>query len=53
MLLDLLYELPARTDTDTFVVTEDVVRGSAQLARGLTAADIVEEDSSSPERESA
>ena len=53
MLLDLLYELPARKDTDTFVVTADVVRGVTQLARGLTAADIVEDESSSPERESA
>ncbi|MFT5734362.1 MAG: ATP-dependent Clp protease ATP-binding subunit ClpX [Planctomycetota bacterium] len=54
MLLDLLYELPARKDTDTFVVTEDVVRGTTQLARGLTAADIEEqEDEESPERESA
>jgi ATP-dependent Clp protease ATP-binding subunit ClpX len=53
MLLDLLYELPARKDTDTFVVTADVVRGVTQLARGLTAADIGEDDASSPERESA
>ena len=53
MLLDLLYELPARKDTDVFVVTADVVRGATQLARGLTAADISEDDASSPERESA
>lgn len=66
MLLDLLYELPARTDTETFVVTEDVVRGTVQLARGLTAADLeaeevaqeevkgdAEDEKSSAERESA
>ncbi|MDP6540141.1 MAG: ATP-dependent Clp protease ATP-binding subunit ClpX [Planctomycetota bacterium] len=37
MLLDLLYELPARKDTDTFEVDEDVVGGRKNLARGLTA----------------
>jgi ATP-dependent Clp protease ATP-binding subunit ClpX len=37
LLLDLLYELPARKDTDTFVVDADVVEGRRPLARGLTA----------------
>ena len=50
ILLDLLYELPARKDTDHFVVDEQVVRGEVQLARGLTAADIKAE---APGRESA
>ena len=49
ILLDLLYELPSRKDTDVFVVTEDVVRGRVQLARGLTSADLPEEEA----RESA
>jgi ATP-dependent Clp protease ATP-binding subunit ClpX len=35
ILLDLLYELPDRTDTDRFVVDEDVVRGRRPLALGL------------------
>ena len=48
ILLDLLYELPSRTDTDLFVVDEQVVRGTKVLARGLTSADLPEE-----ERESA
>ena len=50
ILLDLLYELPARKDTDRFVVDEQVVHGEVQLARGLTAADI---EQKAPERESA
>ena len=37
MLLDLLYELPNRTDERTFVIDADVVRGRRQLARGLVA----------------
>jgi ATP-dependent Clp protease ATP-binding subunit ClpX len=36
LLLDLLYELPCRTDTREFTVTEEVVRGEASLALGLT-----------------
>ncbi|MBV1859808.1 MAG: ATP-dependent Clp protease ATP-binding subunit ClpX [Nannocystaceae bacterium] len=48
ILLDLLYELPSRTDTETFVVDEEVVRGTRVLARGLTSADLPDE-----ERESA
>ena len=44
ILLDLLYELPARKDMDVFVVNEDVVRGNVQLARGLTAADLEQDD---------
>ncbi|MEM1449600.1 MAG: ATP-dependent Clp protease ATP-binding subunit ClpX [Planctomycetota bacterium] len=56
MLLDLQYELPSRKDTDVFTVSAEVVRGDVQLARGMTAAD-VEEDEEEPEsgeeRESA
>jgi len=40
ILLDLLYELPSRKDTDTFEVDVDVVEGKRSLALGLTAADI-------------
>ncbi|MEZ6013785.1 MAG: ATP-dependent Clp protease ATP-binding subunit ClpX [Planctomycetota bacterium] len=40
LLLDLLYELPSRKDTDQFVLDADVVWGRTQLARGLTAADL-------------
>lgn len=50
ILLDLLYELPARKDTDRFVVDDKVVHGEVQLARGMTAADL---EQKAPERESA
>ena len=40
LLLDLLYELPSRKDTDDFVVDGKVVTGEVALARGLTAADL-------------
>jgi len=40
LLLDLLYELPSRKDTDRFVLDAAAVRGEVQLARGLTAADL-------------
>ena len=40
VLLDLLYELPARKDTREFTVTAKVVSGEVSLARGLTADDI-------------
>jgi ATP-dependent Clp protease ATP-binding subunit ClpX len=40
LLLDLLYELPARKDTRQFEVTEKVVSGEVSLARGLTADDL-------------
>ncbi len=40
LLLDLLYELPSRKDTDEFVLDAAAVRGEVQLARGLTAADL-------------
>ena len=36
-LLDLLYELPNRTDTDKFEVTAEHISGEASLARGLVA----------------
>jgi ATP-dependent Clp protease ATP-binding subunit ClpX len=48
ILLDLLYELPHRTDTDVFVVDRDVVRGVRPLARGLSAD---EDGEAEPERE--
>ncbi|MEZ6004832.1 MAG: ATP-dependent Clp protease ATP-binding subunit ClpX [Planctomycetota bacterium] len=38
ILLDLMYELPHRKDTDRFVVTAPVVRGEEHLARGLMSA---------------
>ena len=44
LLLDLLYELPARKDTRKFLVTADVVHGEESLARGLTADDLEEDD---------
>ena len=54
ILLDLLYEIPARKDADVFVVDEDVVRGRVQLARGLTTSDVETGDGASGEtRESA
>ncbi|MCA8968068.1 MAG: ATP-dependent Clp protease ATP-binding subunit ClpX, partial [Planctomycetes bacterium] len=60
LLLDLLYELPARKDQDAFVVDEDVVSGHKQLARGLTAdspmdpdVDDDDEPAAEEERESA
>jgi ATP-dependent Clp protease ATP-binding subunit ClpX len=37
ILVDLLYELPARRDQNVFVVDEDVVRKQKALARGLVA----------------
>jgi len=43
ILLDVLFELPSRTDTRHFVVTDKHVRGEASLAIGLSQADHVEE----------
>ncbi|MFT7678782.1 MAG: ATP-dependent Clp protease ATP-binding subunit ClpX [Planctomycetota bacterium] len=53
LLLDLLYELPCRKDTDHFVLDAKVVTGERQLARGLTAADLEEEDQGSEEAPAA
>jgi len=54
LLLDLLYELPSRKDTRSFLVTEEVVQGRASLARGLTADEPEEEPpAAEAERESA
>jgi len=39
ILLDLLYELPNRKDSEEFVVDAEVVAGRKTLARGLTAED--------------
>ena len=39
LLLDLLYELPNRKDSEVFTIDADVVQGRKVLARGLTAAD--------------
>ena len=44
LLLDLLYELPSRRDSDLFTVDAGVVKGDTVLARGLTAADLDEEE---------
>ncbi|MBM3988945.1 MAG: ATP-dependent Clp protease ATP-binding subunit ClpX [Planctomycetes bacterium] len=41
-LRDLLFELPSRTDTRTFVVEDKHVRGEATLARGLTPLDVAQ-----------
>jgi ATP-dependent Clp protease ATP-binding subunit ClpX len=41
-LLDLLYELPARDDTDSFVVDADVIHKRKVLAIGLTHEDLPE-----------
>ncbi|MFT5285870.1 MAG: ATP-dependent Clp protease ATP-binding subunit ClpX [Planctomycetota bacterium] len=50
LLLDLLYELPNRKDTNKFLVDADVVSGKRQLARGLVAEDLEdEEDEVEPE----
>jgi ATP-dependent Clp protease ATP-binding subunit ClpX len=49
LLLDLLYELPSRKDTDRFVLDAAAVRGEVQLARGLTAADLESEPEVEPE----
>jgi ATP-dependent Clp protease ATP-binding subunit ClpX len=48
LLLDLLYELPNRKDTDEFLVDEDVVLGERALARGLTAAELEDDDEDEP-----
>jgi len=48
LLLDLLYELPSRKDKDEFEVDADVVSGDRSLARGLTAADVEDEDEDEP-----
>lgn len=53
VLLDLLYELPQRADTDTFEVTAEHISGKLSLARGLMAADVAEEGDAESERESA
>jgi ATP-dependent Clp protease ATP-binding subunit ClpX len=53
-LLDLLYELPNRTDTNTFEITEAHVSGDESLARGMTSeAPIVETPDEKAKRESA
>ncbi|MCL4144045.1 UNVERIFIED_CONTAM: hypothetical protein GTU68_035581, partial [Idotea baltica] len=52
ILLDLLYELPNRSDEDKFVIDADVVSGKRGLARGLTTEDTLETDEPQ-ERESA
>ncbi len=52
LLLDLLYELPSRTDTRLFVVTAEHVRGESALALGLDQID-GESTGEAPARESA
>jgi len=51
LLLDLLYELPARKDTDSFLIDADVVHGRKSLARGLTADVGGDEDEEEEEEE--
>ena len=53
LLLDLLYELPCRKDTEEFVVDAKVARGEVSLARGLTAADLDPEDDTEASAESS
>ncbi|MCA9001535.1 MAG: ATP-dependent Clp protease ATP-binding subunit ClpX [Planctomycetes bacterium] len=53
ILLDVMYELPNRKDTDVFEVTKAVVQGDEHLARGLTSADAAEPEEPAQERESA
>ncbi len=50
LLLDLLYELPNRKDTESFAIDGSVVRGKKTLAKGLTADDVEEDE---PEEEPA
>ena len=52
LLLDLLYELPNRKDTDDFLVDEDVVTGERALARGLTAAELEDDEDEPSESDS-
>ena len=49
ILNEVLYELPNRKDTETFVVDEDVVRGRKSLAVGLTTDDVPPEEPTEPE----
>ncbi len=51
ILLDVLYELPARKDTKRFVVDEDVVEKRTSLAHGLSGEDL--DEGPQVERESA
>ena len=48
LLLDLLYELPSRRDQTTFVVDADVVHRRKNLARGLVADLLPEEEPVEP-----
>jgi ATP-dependent Clp protease ATP-binding subunit ClpX len=51
LLLDLLFELPARTDTRHFVLNDKHVRGEETLALGLSQTDPVEDDVSVSDEE--
>jgi ATP-dependent Clp protease ATP-binding subunit ClpX len=53
LLLDLLYELPNRKDTDVFTIDADVVAGRSVLARGLTAADADAQEAAEAEAQAA
>ena len=44
ILLDLLYELPNRSDTRKFLIDADVVQGVSKLAIGLTYEDVKPDD---------
>jgi ATP-dependent Clp protease ATP-binding subunit ClpX len=47
-LLDLLYELPARDDTDEFTVDADVIHKRKTLAKGLTHEDLPAKEEQAP-----
>jgi len=52
ILLDLLYELPNRTDTRKFVIDADVVLGKKRLSLGLSSADVEPKPDEQPVAES-
>ncbi len=65
LLLDLLYEIPSRKDTNVFVIDAEVISGKKSLTHGLRASDFdpdsaedslpaaLEDEDQSAERESA
>ncbi len=65
LLLDLLYEIPSRKDTEVFVIDAEVIAGRKKLTQGLRASDFeplrpdgpipggIDEDDQAAERESA
>jgi ATP-dependent Clp protease ATP-binding subunit ClpX len=65
LLLDLLYEIPSRKDTDVFVIDAEVIAGKKDLTQGLRASDfepeateetlpgVIDDEDQAAERESA